>query len=145
MYALISLSSSSSCSPRESFFQHESTVTNHSVSSLTGKQTAEQQIPSARVRAELSERGNPHTHAHTYTHTHVREENKSFRMYFCSAWPMVFTTDANKTESLLANRYQKKTTWTWSHRIWVIVYGYRKAMSWSRAVSSQFVPPQGRF
>ncbi len=73
MYALISLSSSSSCSPRESFFRHESTVTNHSVSSLTGTQTAEQQIPSARVRAELSERGNPHTHAHTYTHTSMRK------------------------------------------------------------------------
>ncbi len=35
----------------------------------------------------------------------------------------------------------RKKTWTCSHRIWVIVYGYKKAMSWSRAVSSQFVPP----
>lgn len=66
----------------------------------------EQQIPSARAKAELSSRSNPYTQEHTYAHAH--EENKSLSIYFCSLATYGFTTDANQTESLLANRYQKK-------------------------------------
>jgi len=59
----------------------------------------EQQIPSARDRAELSERSNPYTQEHTYTWG-----KQELVLLFLLSATYGFTTDANQTESLLANR-----------------------------------------